>query len=176
MLTRENILTKNIKSKERVREFAEVYTPTWLVKHMCDLLNQENGEDVFTDLDATWLEPSCGNGNFLVEILRRKLARAQTPLDRLRALGSIYGCDLLEDNIVEARARMLAIFREVDDSPQAVEIVFRNVVQGNFLTQLNSAGERIVVNRWRVEDGRLVPCDPETLAEPFKKRGRREKG
>ena len=70
---------------------------------------------------------------------------------------------------------MLAVFREVDDSPQAVEIVFRNVVQGNFLTQLNSAGDRIVVYRWRVEDGRLVPCDPETLAEPFKKKKRGRK-
>ena len=59
---------KLIKSKQRVQDFAEVYTPSWLVKDMCDLIPQE----MWNDIDKTFLEPACGNGNFLVEIFDRK--------------------------------------------------------------------------------------------------------
>ena len=60
------------KSAERVRKYSEVYTPMWLVKDMCDMLGGESPE-AWTVLDKTFLEPACGNGNFLVEIFERKL-------------------------------------------------------------------------------------------------------
>lgn len=69
---------KLTKSRERVKKYAEVYTPRWVVDKMCDLLEQEADSDAFAP-EKTFLEPSCGNGNFLVVILARKLAREPRP-------------------------------------------------------------------------------------------------
>lgn len=93
------------KSKERVRKYAEVYTPEWLVKDMCNMLPP----DAWETIDKTFLEPSCGNGNFLVEILSRKLEMCKDVSDCMAALNSIYGIDILPDNVEEAKKRMLDI-------------------------------------------------------------------
>lgn len=99
-----------IKSKERVRKHAEVYTPSFIVKQMCDMLQENNPqEDVFRP-GTTFLEPTCGNGNFLVEILNRKLDRCDNTVDCITALNSIYAIDILPDNIAESKQRMLDIF------------------------------------------------------------------
>lgn len=135
---------KLIKSKERVSKFAEVYTPQWLVKKMCDLCECENS-DAFTVLTKTWLEPACGNGNFLVEILRRKLLICETPLDGMVAIGSIYGVDILPDNIQEAKERLRAMYADkFGVIPQAIDsILERNIVCGNFLTKQTQDGKPI---------------------------------
>ena len=138
-----------IKSKERVSKFAEVYTPEWLVKKMCDMCKAEN-EDAFTVLTKTWLEPACGNGNFLVEIFRRKLLICETPLDGVVALSTIYGVDILPDNVNEARERLKAMHverfgktaKDIDD------ILERNIICGNFLTKQTSDGKPI----WFLDD------------------------
>lgn len=81
---------KLIKSKQRVKDFAEVFTPAHIVKDMCDLVPEE----MWTNVETTFLEPACGTGNFLVEILERKFKLCKDWEDGLRALKSVYGVDI----------------------------------------------------------------------------------
>lgn len=125
------------KSKRRIKKYGEVYTPEWLVKKMCDMLIEENkdGEDVFRP-SSTFLEPSCGNGNFLVEILDRKLAKCKTDEEYLIALDSIYGIDILQDNVEESKQRMLDIFQTtcgLFDIEKAKDILDKRIVCGDSL-------------------------------------------
>lgn len=118
---------KIVKSRERVSKFAEVYTPAWLVSDMCDLVKAD-----IADPAKTVLEPSCGNGNFLVEILARKLQHCQDDKARLRACKNIYGVDIQADNIKECHARLLGLLPEALRK-KAARIFKRNIVQGDFL-------------------------------------------
>lgn len=94
-----------IKSKERVSKFAEVFTAPREVKAMCDLVDEECRR-----IDSTFLEPACGTGNFLVEILERKFSSCKTIDDGLTALASIFGIDIQGDNVLETRERLLKMF------------------------------------------------------------------
>lgn len=94
---------KLIKSKQRVRDFAEVYTPQFIVKDMCDLIPESGAWD---KIDSTFLEPACGNGNFLAEILKRKLELCKSEQDIIVALKSIYGIDIQADNVAESQSRL----------------------------------------------------------------------
>lgn len=96
---------KLTKSRDRVKKHGEVYTPMWMCVKMCDALPP----DAWTDIGAKFLEPCCGNGNFLEEILRRKLALAKEPKDILLALRSICAIVILPDNVEESRDRMRRI-------------------------------------------------------------------
>lgn len=134
---------KQIKSKKRVRDYAEVYTAEREVKAMCDMV-QEAAEDDMYRIETTFLEPACGNGNFLVEIYRRKLKRCHSPADALQALGTIYGIDILHDNVEEARARLYAMYVEAyGQSIEALAILTETIVCGNFLTRLMEDGTPI---------------------------------
>ena len=108
---------KLIKSKKRVKDFAEVYTPQFIVKDMCDLIPS----DIWENIESTFLEPACGTGNFLVEIYARKLERCQNEKDGLKALNSIYGVDVQADNVAESRLRLVEMF--VDKFPKASDFV-----------------------------------------------------
>lgn len=90
------------KSKARVKALGEVFTPPELVSEMLDRLPPE----VFTDPAKTFLDPACGTGNFLVEVVRRKMTGGSTPL---QALSTTYGIDIMEDNVAECRERLLAV-------------------------------------------------------------------
>lgn len=105
-----------IRSKERVKKHGEVFTPDKVVEDMLDLFPEE---DIWAKLGATFLEPSCGNGQFLVGIYRRKLKLCKTPEDGLYALWTITGIDILPDNCEESRARLKAMF--VERFPEATE-------------------------------------------------------
>lgn len=105
-----------VKSKQRVADHGEVFTPPWMVEAMLDLVKDETER-----IDSRFLEPACGSGNFLVEILRRKLAAVELKYGKsdferqhyaLLALMCIYGIELLPDNIAECRANLLEIFAE----------------------------------------------------------------
>lgn len=96
-----------IKSKKRVKEFGEVFTPEDIVKDMCNIIPSE----IWENIEHTFLEPACGNGNFLVEILRRKLEKCNSEEECLISLKSIYGIDILSDNVEESKCRMLDIVR-----------------------------------------------------------------
>ena len=107
--TLQNRLSQQIKSKERVASRGEVFTAEREVKAMCDLVKDECER-----IDSRFLEPACGDGNFLAEILSRKLAVAQkqyakSPADyekySIQALSSIYGIDILQDNAQTCRER-----------------------------------------------------------------------
>lgn len=121
-----------IKSRERVRKHGEVYTPEWMVKKMCDMLP----EDAWDDIDRTFLEPTCGNGNFLVEILRRKLNLCKHASEAVRALESITGIDILPDNVSESRQRMASLTQKMwpDADMDAVwDVLNRNIICGDSL-------------------------------------------
>lgn len=106
-------MKNQIKSKRRVKEFAEVFTAEREVKAMCDLVPQE----VWENITSTFLEPACGNGNFLVEIYARKLERCKDEKDGLKALASIVGIDIQQDNVDESRLRLRSMF--LDKFPNA---------------------------------------------------------
>ena len=98
-----------IKSKQRVADHGEVFTPPWLVEAMLDLVKDESER-----IDSRFLEPACGSGNFLVSVLKRKLAAVEVKFGKsdfekrhyaLLAFMCIYGVELLEDNISECRAK-----------------------------------------------------------------------
>lgn len=80
--------------------------------------------DLISDWTGSVLEPACGNGNFLVEIAKRKLAADMNAID---TASTIFGVDIQQDNVMEARARLLEIL------PGAEEILEKNIVVGDFL-------------------------------------------
>lgn len=104
-----------VKSKDRVNNFGEVFTDDREVNAMCDLI---------PDWSGNVLEPACGNGNFLVEILKRKISMG---IDPIQASGEIYGIDIQEDNVREAIERLCEIV------PEGRELFEKNIVCGDFL-------------------------------------------
>ena len=114
------------KSKERIKEYGEVYTPEWLVKDMCNMLTEEG--NAFTRIDETFLEPSCGSGNFLVEILERKLKLCKDHNDGLTALSTIWGIDILPDNYKRYYS---------DGIDKAIEILDKNIICGDSIKIMN---------------------------------------
>lgn len=131
-------LEKGIKSRERVRDAGEVFTQPREVKAMCDLC-----EPLISEIDKKVLEPACGNGNFLVEILDRKLQKTKKNKYKiLIALSNIYGVDIAQDNLEEARVRMKNIvldFLAGEETPasflMAMDAILKaNICYGNMLT------------------------------------------
>src|SRR3954463_10971130 len=105
-----------IKSKKRVADHGEVFTPPWLVESMLDLVKGETER-----IDSRFLEPACGSGNFLGPVLRRKLLAVEMKYGKsdfqkrqyaLLALMCLYAIELLPDNIAECRTNLLEIFAE----------------------------------------------------------------
>tara|TARA_B100001094_G_C18123717_1_gene768279 strand:+ start:1007 stop:1381 length:375 start_codon:yes stop_codon:yes gene_type:complete len=115
-------MKKLIKSKERVKKHAEVYTPPNLVNEMLDRLPQEMWQP-----DKNFLDPACGNGNMLVEVVRRKINNKSCPT---QALATTYGIDIMEDNVIECRERLLEF---TDRSPEAYYWVNNNIKCANSL-------------------------------------------
>ena len=105
--------TELIKSKERVQNHGEVFTPKWMVQKM---LSEPAIQEKIRDVHATFLEPSAGEGAFLVEILHQRLtyldqqvSKTNWPKQAIWALMSIYGIELLQDNLLKARDAMLEV-------------------------------------------------------------------
>ena len=148
-----------IKSKTRVADHGEVFTPPWLVEKMLDLLKGETER-----IDSRFLEPACGSGNFLVPVLQRKLAAVEAKFGKsdfershyaLLAVMCTYGVELLEDNIAECRANMLEVFadylnlNETDELYVAASYVLsQNLVHGDALTMLTHDRLPITFAEW----------------------------
>jgi len=148
-----------IKSKKRVVDHGEVFTPVWLVDAMLDLVKDETDR-----LDSRFLEPACGSGNFLTKILKRKLAAVElrygkSDFDRkhyaLLSVMCIYGIELLKDNIVECQANVLEVLVsylniEMQDDlyRSASYILSKNIVHGDALTMKDVAGNPIAFAEW----------------------------
>lgn len=150
---------KLVKTRQRVADHGEVFTPAWLVSDMLNLVDDESRR-----IDSRFLEPACGSGNFLAPVLERKLESVQARYGRsdferrnyaLLALMCVYGIELLADNAVECRARLVAIFtkfiRAADEpawSVAAERVVAVNIVQGDALSMTDATGEHITFPEW----------------------------
>ena len=148
-----------VKSKQRVADHGEVFTPAWMVEAMLDLVKDETER-----IDSRFLEPACGSGNFLVKVLGRKLAAVQIKYGKsdferghyaMLGLMCIYGIELLPDNIAECRANLLQIFAEnlnlvpSDDLYRAAcYVLSQNLVHGDALTMRANGGEAITFAEW----------------------------
>lgn len=135
----------SVKSKKRVKDFGEVFTPPHIVKDMCATIP----DDVWDKIGSTFLEPTCGNGNFLVEILNRKLDRCKDDKDCLIALNSIYAIDILSDNVREAKERMLEIFADCcGREKEAREILDSHIICGDSLEIMRKLEEGYEWGEW----------------------------
>lgn len=187
--------TRSINNEERVKSKGEVFTPAKVVTQMLDMLEKESPE-AFADVNKTFLDPTCGNGQFLVQILDRKLKLVdQLTADAsddeketlaLMALATTYGVDIMPDNIKEARARLLDIWKDfitprlgrAPNVEKANDILSKNVISGDFLAgteegkklaqQRNKRrakqglepepedAQSLTVYEWKLENGELV--------------------
>ena len=148
-----------VKSKQRVADHGEVFTPAWMVEAMLDLVKDESER-----IDSRFLEPACGSGNFLVQILKRKLAAVELKFGKsdferrhyaLLGLMCIYGVELLADNIAECRANVLDVFADylnLDDTDDlyraATHVLSENLVHGDALTMRAKDGQAIHFAEW----------------------------
>ena len=159
---------EQIKSKERVAEHGEVFTNEREVNAMLDLVKDETER-----IESRFLEPACGDGNFLIEILRRKLAVVKRQYGRSRsdyekysilALSSIYGVDIMEDNAAECRKRLFDEWNtsyskqcgsEANDECRAAAkyILEHNILCGDALTMLRNDGTPIIFAQWDLVSG-----------------------
>lgn len=96
--------------EERIRKYGEVFTPDWMVANMCDMLEVES-PGAFSP-EKTFLEPTCGDGAFVVEILRRKFQNCQRRYDFTTAISSVYGLEIQADNVAECIRRVTALCEE----------------------------------------------------------------
>lgn len=168
----ENIKPDNqVKSKKRVTDHGEVFTNQREVNAMLDLVKHETER-----IDSRFLEPACGNGNFLAEVLRRKLAvvdsrysKSQVEWERYSviAVSSIYGVDILEDNAQECRDRLLGIyndwyskvFKQVkNECIRSVRFLLsRNILWGDALDFTNPETKQpIVFSEWSAVNGSML--------------------
>ncbi|GMU82886.1 MAG: hypothetical protein AMXMBFR47_27570 [Planctomycetota bacterium] len=147
------------KSKRRIADHGEVFTPPWMVEAMLNLVKDETER-----IDSRFLEPACGSGNFLVQIMQRKLAAVELKYGKseferrqyaLLGLMCIYGIELLPDNIAECRANMLEILADylhLDESDElyraASYVLSQNLVHGDALKMRTCDGEPITFAEW----------------------------
>lgn len=163
---------QQVKSKKRVADHGEVFTSEREVNAMLDLVKQETER-----IESRFLEPACGNGNFLAEVLKRKLevvdnrySKSQLEWERyaVLAVSSIYGVDILEDNANECRERLFQIFDVSytkhfksdcnDDCRRSVRFLFnRNILWGDALDFTNPVTkEPIVFSEWAAFNGSML--------------------
>jgi len=160
---------KLIKSKYRVQNHGEVFTPNWMVERMLD---REDIKEACENLTSTFLEPAAGEGNFLMAILRRKLKMVEEKYSEtlsryenysLYALSTVYGIELLEDN---AQVCVMNLYEIYKDSYLRIAVKFEentknnilssakviissNIAQGNFLTKQTPDAKQIIFSEWK---------------------------
>lgn len=148
-----------VKSRQRVADHGEVFTPSWIVNDMLNLVKNES-----TRIESRFLESACGAGNFLKTVLERKLETVRAKYGKsefemrhyaLLALMSIYGIELLEDNINECREELLAIYskflgidRESNWCKAATKVLIVNIIQGDALTLTTNVGKPMRFPEW----------------------------
>lgn len=161
-----------VKSKQRVNDHGEVFTAEREVNAMLEMVKDETER-----IESRFLEPACGNGNFLAEILRRKLSvvesrygKSQLEFERyaVLAISSIYGVDILEDNAKECRERLFGIFDErysslfkdkcKDECRRSVKFLLaRNILWGDALDFTNpETKEPIIFSEWSAVNGSML--------------------
>ena len=172
MSEEKEVKLKQVKSKKRVADHGEVFTNEREVNAMLDLVKQETER-----IESTFLEPACGDGNFLAEVLRRKLnvvteryKKSQFEWERYSviAISSIYGVDILEDNAQECRERLFNIFNEYyqklfkqnckEDCRRSIKYLLqRNILLGDALDFTNPVTKQpIIFSEWKPINGTLI--------------------
>lgn len=167
-------------ARQRIIDHGEVFTPPGLVNDMLDLVAQECER-----IDSRFLEPACGNGNFLAEVLRRKLRTAnnnhpsnQTRWERdaIVCLCSLYGIDLLPDNVAACRQRLLGVVEEAHSAlyrhplpvpvrDAAVYILATNIIHGDAISLKTATGHPIVFAEWSAINGMMLKRRDYTFRE-----------
>jgi hypothetical protein len=148
-----------IRSKQRIADHGEVFTPAWMVEAMLDLVKEESER-----IDSRFLEPACGSGNFLVRVLKRKLAGVELKFGKsdfekkqyaLLGLMCTYGIELLADNIAECRANMLEVFADYLNLTEKDEfylaafyVLSQNLVHGDAMTMRTNDSQPIIFAEW----------------------------
>ena len=180
-------MEKQVKSKQRVAAHGEVFTAEREVKAMCDLVADE-----CLRIDSRFLEPACGDGNFLAEILSRKLAVVARKYKRnnvdyeknsLLALGSLYGVELLYDNVLRCRERLFDMWDEAyskavkkkdrreDVRESAGYILSKNIICGNALSlrcvdeNAQDTSEPIIFSQWAFVTGPMMKREDYSFEE-----------
>ena len=170
-----------VKSKQRVTDHGEVYTSDREVNAMLDLVKQETER-----IDSRFLEPACGTGNFLVEIIKRKLKIVEnryksSQLDweshAVVAISSIYGIDILMDNVEECRKRLFQIldnaYRKLfknsckEECRRTIKFILsRNILWGDALTLKTpeQSPKPIVFSEWSAVNGSMIKRRDFTMA------------
>lgn len=168
------------KSKQRVADHGEVFTSEREVNAMLDLVKQETER-----IDSRFLEPACGDGNFLAEILRRKLTVVKSRYGKnaadyeryaVIALSSVYGVELLEDNCKDCRQRLYQLWddayssacrKEANEETRAAArfILQKNILCGDALTLTQANGEPIIFAEWSALNGCLIKRRDFALAD-----------
>ena len=168
--------TKQVKSRERVQQHGEVFTNEREVNAMLDLVKHETER-----IDSRFLEPACGDGNFLAEILRRKLQVCRNFVEQKKstqleyeknavlAVSSLYGIELLPDNATTCRERLFRIFSDeyhtlfTDNVKQACldsirYLLSKNIIIGNALTyhRVDQPDQWIVISEWSLLGGGMM--------------------
>lgn len=176
-----------IKSKQRVMDHGEVFTSDREVNAMLDLVKQETER-----IDSRFLEPACGTGNFLIEILNRKMKvvfdnyrKSQVECEKylLISIGSIYGIDLLIDNVEECRHKLseaairkyTATFKDKSSEEVKKDIVFilsKNIVCGDALTMTDVEGNPIIFSEWSNIAGSFIKRREFSFSELVKTSGK----
>lgn len=149
----------NVKSKQRVADHGEVFTPAWLVEAMLDLVKDETER-----IDSRFLEPACGDGNFLLPVLQRKLAAVELKFSKsdfekqhyaLLAVMCTYGIELLEDNLADCRANIMEVLadylnlQESDELYRAGSYVLsQNLIHGDALKMRTRNYQPITFAEW----------------------------
>lgn len=177
---------KQIKSRERVQQRGEVFTNEREVKAMCDLVNEETER-----IDSRFLEPACGDGNFLAEILDRKLAIVKKKYKKsafdyekmsLLAVSSLYGVDIMHDNVLACRDRLFKMWEKAykqvckgdcnEETKESIRFILKkNIVCGNALTLRcvdrlgNDTPEPIVFSEWAFVTGPMLQRSDYTFEE-----------
>jgi hypothetical protein len=182
---------KQIKSKQRVAEHGEVFTGEREVNAMLDLVKPETER-----IESRFLEPACGDGNFLTEILRRKIEvvknryrRNKTDCEKylIVAVSSIYGVDIMQDNVDECRNRLFEQWNEAytnlcgketrDECREAAAYILKkNILCGDALTMLRNDKTPIIFAQWDLVTGNKMKRRDYRLDELMRQNEENEDG
>ena len=166
-------MENQVVSKQRVADHGEVLTSVQQVNAMLDLVKQETAR-----IESRFLEPACGTGNFLAEILERKLYVVESKYGKIQleyernailAVSSLYGIDILEDNVLGCRERLFIIFdlkytslfsqNTKDKFRNALKYILEhNIIWGDALTlkTVGGSAQPVVFSEWSLVNGSML--------------------
>jgi len=140
------------RTPERAKKYGEVFTPPDIVQLVCSSV-----EEYILDIYKTILEPACGNGNFLTHILNKRIQVSKSDREILIGLSNLYGIDILEDNIIETKTKMINIVKENIKDKKYIDIagfiIDNNIIHGDFvLMKYANSDKSIIIYRYEISE------------------------